>query len=158
MSAFAVLLAVLTGPCLPPPVVAPVIDPFRAPVCAQCAGNRGLEYGTDPGTPVTAVAPGVVTFSGVVAGTRYVVVLQPDGYRATYGRLASATVSVGAAVTARTMLGTTTAGLFFGFRDGDAYIDPTPFLGTWRSRPRLVPVDGARRRAAPPASLRCPGD
>ena len=52
----------------------PVVDPFRAPACAWCPGNRGLEYAPPPGPPVRAVAAGVVTFTGVVAGTRYVVV------------------------------------------------------------------------------------
>jgi murein DD-endopeptidase MepM/ murein hydrolase activator NlpD len=155
MSAVAIVLALLPGACYPPPVVAPVVDPFRAPACAQCAGNRGLEYATAAGTRVTAVASGVVTFSGVVAGTRYVVVSQPDGLRATYGRLGSASVAVGSAVTAGAIVGTTSAGLFFGFRDGDSYVDPAPLLGRWRFRPRLVPSDRTAGRPAAPAGLRC---
>ncbi|MCU1501989.1 MAG: peptidase family protein [Ilumatobacteraceae bacterium] len=158
MSAVLLALALLPGACLAPPVIAPVIDPFRAPPCAQCAGNRGLEYGTRPGTPVTAVAAGTVSFSGVVAGTRYVVVLQAGARRATYGRLASATVSVGATVATGAVIGTTTTGLFFGLRDGDTYIDPTPLLGAWRFRPRLIPSDGTPQRPSPPAQLRCPDD
>ncbi len=38
-----------------PPVDAPVVDGFRPPATPFGAGNRGLEYGTDPGTPVAAV-------------------------------------------------------------------------------------------------------
>jgi murein DD-endopeptidase MepM/ murein hydrolase activator NlpD len=110
------------------------------------------------GQPVTAVAAGIVTFSGVVAGTRYVVVLQTDGRRATYGRLSSATVTVGAAVAAATVVGTTSGGLFFGFREGETYVDPAPMLGRWRFRPRLVPTDGAAPRPAPPGHLRCVDD
>src|SRR3954470_12542621 len=98
MTAWLLLLALTPAQCYAPPVTAPVVDPFRQPPCAQCAGNRGLEYATPPGTAVTAVAGGVVTFSGVVAGTRYVVVDQPDGYRATYGRLAGSFVGIGAQV------------------------------------------------------------
>jgi murein DD-endopeptidase MepM/ murein hydrolase activator NlpD len=158
MSAVAIVLALLPGACYPPPVVAAVVDPFRAPPCAQCAGNRGLEYATAAGTRVTAVAPGVVSFSGVVAGTRYVVVLQPDGLRATYGRLASAAVPVGAAVTTGSVVGTTSVGLFFGLRDGDTYIDPAPLLGRWRFRPRLLPSNGGPARPAPPGRLGCAGD
>src|SRR5262245_2865597 len=67
------------SPCLNAPVRAPVIDPFRTPGCRWCAGNRGIEYGTTPGTLVRASAAGTVTFAGVVAGTRYVVVLHPSG-------------------------------------------------------------------------------
>ena len=155
MSVFAVLLVLLRSSCLPPPVTAPVVDPFRAPPCAQCAGNRGLEYATVLGTRVTAVAPGLVSFSGVVAGTRYVVVLQPDGLRATYGRLASTSVTVGAVVTTGSVVGTTSMGLFFGLRDGDTYIDPAPMLGRWTFRARLVPSNRAAARPAPPARLGC---
>ncbi|MEO5900991.1 MAG: M23 family metallopeptidase [Ilumatobacteraceae bacterium] len=158
MSMFAVLLVLLPGGCLPPPVAAPVVDPFRAPPCAQCAGNRGLEYATMVGSRVTAVAAGLVSFSGVVAGTRYVVVLQPDGLRATYGRLASAAVTVGAVVTSGSVVGTTSSGLFFGLRDGDTYIDPAPMLGRWTFRPRLVPANGATARPAPPPRLGCADD
>ena len=96
MSALVLALALLPAACYVPPVDAPIVDPFREPACAQCAGNRGLEYATAPGTPVRAVAGGIVSFSGVVAGTRYVVVDQPDGYRTTYGRLAAATARTGA--------------------------------------------------------------
>jgi septal ring factor EnvC (AmiA/AmiB activator) len=156
VSALVVLLALLPGACLPPPVTAPVIDPFRAPACAQCAGNRGLEYATPPGTRVTAVAAGVVSFDGVVAGIRYVVVLQGNGMRATYGRLASATVALGSVVSAGTVVGTSTDGLYFGLREGETYIDPAPLLGTWHVRPWLVPVDGTPGRAAPPGRLECP--
>ena len=72
--------------CLLPPVVAPVVDPFRDPGCAWCPGNRGLTYGVATGTVVRAAAAGSVTFSGRVAGTRYVVVEHAaGGLRATYG-------------------------------------------------------------------------
>ena len=77
------------GACWLPPVDAPVVDPFRPPPCTWCAGNRGLEYGTPSGVAVRAVAAGEVTFSGTVAGERYVVVRHADGRRATYGGLAS---------------------------------------------------------------------
>ena len=55
------------APCLRPPVGAPVLDGFRSPWCLWCAGNRGLEYATAPGTPVRAGAGGVVAFAGPVA-------------------------------------------------------------------------------------------
>jgi murein DD-endopeptidase MepM/ murein hydrolase activator NlpD len=157
MSALLLAVALLPGACYAPPVRAPIVDPFRAPACAQCAGNRGLEYATDPGTPVSAVAPGTVSFSGVVAGTRYVVVDQSDGYRATYGKLAAATVVVGSQVRAGAIVGTTTAAFYFGLRVGEEYVDPAPMLGTYRYRPRLVPVDGTARRAPPPPRLACTG-
>ena len=87
--------------CWLPPVDAPVVDPFRPPPCAWCPGNRGLEYGTPAGTVVRAVAAGEVTFSGTVAGMRYVVVRHADGRRATYGGLASSPLHAGDVVAAR---------------------------------------------------------
>ena len=155
MSAWLVLVALAPGACYVPPVDAPIIDPFRQPPCEQCAGNRGLEYATSVGTPVRAIARGTVSFSGVVAGTRYIVVDQPDGYRATYGRLGAAFVGIGAQVSAGSVVGTTTAGFYFGLRVGETYVDPAPMLGTYRYRPRLVPTDGSARRPAPPPTLEC---
>ena len=75
--------------CLRPPVAAPIADHFRDPPCPWCAGNRGLQYAVAAGTPVRAAAAGTVTFAGLVAGVRYVVLAHADGLRATYGGLAS---------------------------------------------------------------------
>ena len=61
-----------------PPVDAPVVDPFRPPKTTFGAGNRGLTYDLEPGTPVRASAPGTVVFAGWVAGTRHVTVLHGD--------------------------------------------------------------------------------
>lgn len=154
ISAIAVL-AMLAPSCYQPPVTAAIVDPFRAPACFYCPGNRGLEYEPAVGSRVVAAAPGVVGFSGLVAGVRYLVVDQTDGRTATYGRLASAVVTFGAVVLAGQPLGTTTARFYFGLREGDRYIDPAPFLGVLRYRPRLIPVDGSPPRRAPPPTLRC---
>jgi hypothetical protein len=96
-----------------------------------------------------------VTFSGVVAGVRYVVIEQTDGRTATYGRLGVARVAVGAVVRPADVVGTTTDRFFFGLREGDRYVDPAPFLGSPRYRPRLIPVDGSAPRRAPPPTMRC---
>ena len=64
-----------------PPVVAPVIDPFRAPTGPYGPGNRGLEYATRAGAPVTAIGAGRVAFAGQVAGRLVVSVEHPDGLR-----------------------------------------------------------------------------
>lgn len=143
------------GVCWLPPVDAPVVDPFRPPPCAWCAGNRGLEYGTSSGTVVRAVAAGEVTFSGTVAGERFVVVRHADGRRATYGGLARSSLRTGDAVVARSVVGETAEHLHFGLRDGERYVDPAPLLGRLVGRPRLVPDDGTVARAAPPPRLRC---
>ncbi|NND74021.1 MAG: M23 family metallopeptidase [Ilumatobacter sp.] len=148
--------AVLGAPCWRAPVSATVVDPFRAPACRWCAGNRGIEYRTTPGRQVRTVAAGRVTFSGSVAGTRYVVVQIAGGWRLTYGRLASVSVRRGDTVAARTVVGTTGRRLFFGLRVGGTYRDPARYLGQWVGRPRLVPLDGAHRRTSP-LRWRCSG-
>ena len=148
-------LALLAPACYEPPVTSAVVDPFRAPACSYCPGNRGLEYEPAIGSPVVAAAAGVVTFSGVVAGVRYVVVEQSDGRTATYGRLASALVVAGFEVRPGATVGTTSNRFFFGLRQGGQYVDPAPFLGVRRYRPRLVPTDGSAPRRPPPPTWRC---
>ena len=143
--------------CWPPPVEAPVTDPFRAPTCPYCAGNRGIEYGTRAGAQVRAVAAGRVTFAGAVAGTTYVVVEHADGLRVTYGNLDDRRVGVGDAVVRGMVLGDAAGHFHLGLRRGDTYIDPTPFLGVWRGVVRLVPADGSRGVAATERRLVCPG-
>jgi murein DD-endopeptidase MepM/ murein hydrolase activator NlpD len=141
--------------CWEPPVVAPILDPYREPACPWCPGNRGIEYATRPGAAVRAVAAGRVTFVGSVVGTRYVVVEHANGWRATYGALRQVTVQHGGAVVSGSVVGTTTSRFHFGLRDRDGYRDPTPHLGRWVHRSRLVPTDGS---AGPPPGqprLRC---
>jgi murein DD-endopeptidase MepM/ murein hydrolase activator NlpD len=141
--------------CYLPPVVAPIVDPFRQPACPYCAGHRGLEFLVPLDTLVRAAATGIVTFSGVVAGVRYVVVLHDDGLAATYGMLHTSGVAEGERVRVGQSIATTGDRFYFGLRRGDEYIDPQPLLGIITRRPRLVPLDGSSRRAAPTV-LRCP--
>jgi murein DD-endopeptidase MepM/ murein hydrolase activator NlpD len=102
------------------------------------------------------MAAGTVVFAGTVAGTRWLVVEHADGIRASYGRLASMSLSRGDLVRAGQRLGSSTHELYVGLRDGDRPVDPTPLLGSWRRRVRLVPIDGAVPRPAGAARLRCP--
>ncbi len=144
-----------SGPCWHPPVDAPIADPFRPPPCPWCPGNRGIEYATRPGTPVRAVAAGVVSFAGSVAGRSYVVVRHGDGRRATYGDLAERRVDRGERIVAGSIVGLSTETVHFGLRDGDEYVDPAPFLGRLVGRPRLIPIDGRSANPAPPPRLTC---
>ncbi len=150
-----VVAALLAHACYEVPVNSPIVDPFRVPACAYCPGNRGLEYTPATGSKVVAAADGVVRFSGVVAGVRYLVVEQADVHTATYGRLASALVAVGARVGPGVVVGTTTNRFYFGLRQGTRYIDPAPLFGSPRYRPRLIPADGSAPRRAPPPTMRC---
>jgi murein DD-endopeptidase MepM/ murein hydrolase activator NlpD len=152
----AVVALILLAPgCYQPPISSPVVDAFRAPTCPYCPGNRGLEYEPPGGSRVVAASAGVVRFSGVVAGVRYLVIQQGDGRTATYGRLATVRVAVGESVAAGDVVGTTTNRFYFGLRDGGRYIDPAPYLGAFRYPPRLVPTDGSSPRPAPPPTMRC---
>ena len=141
--------------CRLPPVDAPISDPYRAPACRWCAGNRGIEYATIVGTPVRAVASGRVTFAGAVVDRRYVVVEHADGRRATYGDLATVRVGVGDPVAARSIVGTTGSTLHFGLRVGDQYVDPTGEIGRPAYPIRLVPLDGSPGASPGPPRPRC---
>lgn len=142
--------------CWIAPVDAAVVDPFREPACTWCPGNRGLEYDTPAGVPVRAVASGVVTFRGSVAGVGYLVVRHADGLRVTYGRIDPIEIARGAAVVAGMIIGHTTGRLHLGVRDGDRYLDPAPFIGRLVHRIRLVPSDGSPARPTPPPRWSCP--
>jgi hypothetical protein len=151
-----VVLALVGGPCYQPPVHEPVAVPFVLPQCTYCPGHRGVEYQLDAAVAVTAVADGTVTFAGVVAGTRYVVVLHRDGLKATYGLLSSVELAKGDVVRRGEVVGRSSLRLYFGLRDAaDRPIDPTPLLGRWVGRPRLVPTDGRPPRPGPPPRLAC---
>lgn len=147
--------------CLVPPVDATIAERFVEPECPYCAGRRGIEYAGVSGVVVRAAAGGEVSFSGVVVGTRYVVVRHADGLLATYGGLAASSLRQGDHVAAGDAVGRSGAHLYFGLRipatapGPDHYIDPEPHLGTLVVRPYLVPTDGSSRRPAPPAELRC---
>jgi hypothetical protein len=129
------------APTYRPPVDAPVLDPFRAPTTPFGPGNRGLEYGTAPGTPVRAVADGRVTFAGSVAGSLHVTVLHPDGLRTTSSFLSTIDVVVGQEVHQGDRLGTTAGPFQLSARNGDAYLDPALLFAPGPPRVRLVPFD-----------------
>lgn len=143
------------APCWFPPVTGTVTDPYREPPCRWCAGNRGLDYRVGGDVVVRAAATGRVEFVGAVGGVRYVVVRLTNGWRHTYGQLASATRRRGDVVLAGMPIGRATGSFFFGLRIGDDYADPARFISVLRGRPRLVTLDGTPGRRPPPARPRC---
>jgi murein DD-endopeptidase MepM/ murein hydrolase activator NlpD len=155
LAALMVTGGVDAAPCWRPPVAGVVVDPFRAPACPWCAGNRGVEYRVGRNSRVVAAESGTVVFVGEVADTRYVVVELPGGWRHTYGRLASTRVVAGDVVVAGAEIARTTTEFLFGLRVGDDYADPAPYIGLVVGRARLIPVDGSDPRPAPPAEARC---
>ena len=125
------MLSVVAAVCLVLPAGASVVDPFRAPECERCAGNRGIEYAVAAGTPVVSGLRGSVTFAGRVAGRNYVVVraAADPRVRVTYGGLGSVAVARGDAVRVGDRLGTAGAALHVGARVGETYVDPLGFSG-----------------------------
>ena len=143
------------GPCWPVPVAGRIVDPYREPPCVWCPGNRGIEYQTESGGVAKAVAAGVVSFSGEVAGERYVVIELATGWKLTYGRIASTSLVAGDAVVRGSIVARTSSRFFFGLRIDDGYADPAPYLGVEVGRRRLVPTDGRPARPTPAPTLRC---
>lgn len=127
-----------------PPVDAPVVDPFHVGPRDWNAGNRGLEYATEPGSPVAASAPGEVVFAGPVAGGLHVVVLHADGLRTSYSFLRTISVHRGDRVRQGQRVGTAADRFHFGARAGEAYLDPAKLFGDGPPEVYLVP-DGLRR-------------
>lgn len=123
-----------------PPVDAPVIDPFRPPTSPYGPGNRGIDYATVPGTVVRTIAPGTVSFAGVVAGTRYVTVTHADGLRSSYGGLAAISVTQGARLGVGAEVGRSGDTLHLGVRRGDEYLDPEALFAAAAPLVRLIPV------------------
>jgi murein DD-endopeptidase MepM/ murein hydrolase activator NlpD len=118
------------APTYSPPVSAPIADAFRAPAEPYGAGNRGLEYDTEPGDPVRASADGTVVFAGPVAGTLHVTLRHADGVRTSYSFLDAIEVLLGQRVRGGDQVGVAGERLHFGARSGDAYLDPASlFVG-----------------------------
>lgn len=147
--------AAAAAPCWRPPVAGQIIEHFREPSCPYCAGKRGIEYRTSPSALVRTVEAGRVTFSGVVAGTGYVVVDHSNGWKVTYGRLLDIGVRRGDTVARGHVLGSAAHRFYFGLRVQLEYRDPEPYFGRLVGRPRLVPVDGTPRRPPPMARRSC---
>lgn len=158
MSLTLVVVAALSRAiCYLPPVDVPIVEPFVAAPCMYCAGgHRGVEYDVVPGTHVRAAAGGTVAFDGVVVGIRYLVVLGDDGLAATYGKLTSSTAATGRHVAPGDDIGVSGSRLYFGLRNGDAYIDPETYLAVIRRRPRLVPSNGRPGRPSLLLPATCP--
>jgi len=120
------LASFVAAVCLVLPSGAQVVDPFRAPECDRCAGNRGLELAVARDAPLVAGLSGVVTFAGQVGGRNYVVLraASDSRVRVTYGGLVAIAVSRGDRVVRGERLGRVANDLFLGVRVGERYVDP----------------------------------
>jgi Peptidase family M23/Putative serine esterase (DUF676) len=129
------------APTYSPPVSAPIADPFRPPTGPYGAGNRGLEYDTEPGDPVRASADGIVVFAGAVAGTLHVTVRHGDGVRTSYSFLAAIEVVLGQRVRRGDPVGIAGDRLHFGARAGDGYFDPASLFAGGGVEVELLPFE-----------------
>jgi len=132
--------------CWVAPVQSRVVDPFRAPACTWCSGNRGVEYGSVSGDPVRSPTAGTVVWVGAVAGTHWVVLATDDQLRVSIGSVIS-DVADGQRVTTGMAIGVATGPVHLGVRRGVDYLDPARWLSISAFRARVVPDDGSQ--AAP---------
>lgn len=123
------------------PSDAPIVDRFRPPPERWMAGNRGIDFGTEPGAPIVASADGKVVFAGPVAGALHVTVVHDDGLRTSYSFVASVGVAAGDRVRRGDVVATAGGPFHFGVRAPDGtYLDPELLLaGRLRPTVRLVP-------------------
>lgn len=122
---------------------------FDAPDTKYGPGHRGIDLATLVGAPVHAVAGGVVTFAGRVAGVD-VITVDHGAERSTYQPV-SASVSVGDRVGAGSVIGKVVLGPFHCstpclhlgriVQADDRYVDPVDRLAG-RSQIRLVDPQG----------------
>ncbi|WP_322785530.1 murein hydrolase activator EnvC family protein, partial [Cellulosimicrobium cellulans] len=123
-----------------------VLAPFDPPEHDWLPGHRGVDLAAAPAETVRSPAPGVVSFTGPVAGRDVVVVLHDDGLRTSLEPV-TASVGRGARVTSGSVLGTVQAAesaaashcaatcVHWGVRRGERYLDPLALLG---DRPPIV--------------------
>ncbi len=97
-------------------------------------GHWGVDWEVPVGTLIRAVAPGTVTFSGVVVGNRTVTIHHGGGLRTSYSYLSTILVSPGELVARGRAVGR--SGLERGeprahlsLRIGAQYLDPLLLLG-----------------------------
>lgn len=121
-----------------------VARPFAPPACARCAGHRGVTLSIPPGTSVTVISPGTVTFVGQVAHRPFVTVRVAPGTLVTYGDLSGPYPVKGQVLGPGEPVGVSTGLVYVGVRRGGVPVDPRVALGS------------PRARLSVPAALRCP--
>ena len=121
---------------LTPPVDSVITRYFEPPESDYAPGHRGIDYGVVPGVKVRAAAAGTVSFAGPVAGTKAVTLDHGGGVETTYSRLGVISVLPGTTVDEGHFIGTTSAahpgewaGLHFGVKVQERYVDPLTWLG-----------------------------
>lgn len=131
--------ALVSASCLfSPPVDGPIVRGF-APQGAY-GGHWGIDLAVPIGTPVRAIASGVVSFSGEVAGRASVTVDHGGGLRSSYSYLTARSVSQGQRISSGMVVGESgidhgIPALHLSLRLGSVYVDPARVCGV------LTPAD-----------------
>lgn len=129
-----------------------VVRRFEAPSSAYGSGHRGVDLGGMPGAKVGAVAAGLVTHSGVIAGRGTVTLEVGPGLRVTYepvesrparGERIGAGEQIGLLQSAGGHCGPT-ACLHLGVIRDAVYVDPLSWFGA--GQVVLLPLGGAQAR------------
>lgn len=107
---------------------------FEAPSSTWGPGHRGVDYEVPQGTLIRAAAPGTVVFAGRTPGGLAVTVAHSGGVETTYSSLSETAVGRGDTVRQGTWVGRAgsahegVAGLHFGVKIHDAYVDPSDYF------------------------------
>lgn len=136
------------------PVTGPVIHGFEQPNGPYGPGHRGIDIAAPMATPVVAAQDGTVAFAGWVAGSLFLSIDHPDGYRSTYSWLSAVSVRKGDPVLMGQVVASSGHGhpevpspphLHFGVRLGSVYLDPMTFLEAAGVADliHLAPLDGS---------------
>ena len=133
-----------------PPVSGPIVRRFQPPARPFGRRHLGLDFAVPPGTPVRAVADGVVAFAGRTGHAWAVGVAHLGGGRSTYAYLRTIRVSPGSPVRRGAVLGESggvgpghgNGVVHLGYRVNDRPADPAA-LFDFDSLPRisLAPLD-----------------
>lgn len=154
-----------------------VVGGFDPPEDPWGRGHRGVDLAGRAGQPVLSALPGRVSFTGSIAGRGVVVVEHAGpaaGTRTTYEPVGSV-VSIGERVEAGQMIGRLAvagshcfpaACLHWGWRRGEAYLDPLTLVGggpvrllpLWRDEPVGATSGGGAPPPTPYAAVRRPLD
>jgi septal ring factor EnvC (AmiA/AmiB activator) len=120
----------------PPPVNAPVQHLFGTPRVAGGPAWQGVTFAAAPGTPVHAIAPGMVLYAGPLTGYgEIVIVQQADLVLVIYGHMAQPQVRVGQKVQTGSLLGSVGSsgqmrndGLYLEIRSHGHPVNPLQYL------------------------------
>lgn len=117
------------------PVSGPVVRAFDPPGVPWGSGHRGVDLVVEADQVVRPMAAGVVRWSGIIAGARWVTVQHADGIMTSYGPLAGEVVPTGRQLGPDDPVGTARGDahgrdghLHVGARRDGRYIDPASLI------------------------------